>query len=77
MALQAHGTITLTNSQPTEIVLILEPWADEYLVREGASVLVNFDGPEDIRLQIVTQPGRIALYGWEGSVLTVQLDVSN
>jgi len=72
MASRSQGTITLTNTQPTEIVLTLEPWADEYLVGAGKSVVVQFDGPNDVSLEIVTQPGKILVYGWEGSVLTVR-----
>jgi hypothetical protein len=72
MASRARGTITLTNAQPTEIVLTLEPWADEHVVGAGKTILVQFDGPNDASLEIVTQPGKILIHGWEGSVLDVR-----
>ena len=72
MASRIQGTITVTNSQPSEIVLSLEPWADEHLIGAGKTVLLHFDGPDKVSLEIVTQPGKIVLSGWEGSVLTVR-----
>jgi hypothetical protein len=71
MASRTRGTITVTNDQPSEIVLTLEPWADEHLVSAGKTIQVQFDGPNDVSLEIVTQPGKIVLYGWEGSVLSI------
>ena len=72
MASRIQGTIIIRNSQPTEIVLTLEPWADEHLLGAGKTVQVRFDGPKDVSLEIDTQPGKIVLFGWEGSVLTLR-----
>jgi hypothetical protein len=71
MASRARGTITVTNAQPAEIVLTLEPWADEHSIGTGKTIVVHLDGPNEVSLQFIAQPGKIVLYGWEGSVLQV------
>jgi hypothetical protein len=68
MTTRVRGEIAFTNDQPSEVTLVLEPWADERKIAAGESMSITFDGPAEPRLEIVAEPGRIVLGGWEGSV---------
>lgn len=67
-----EGILAITNTQPTEVRLTLEPWADEHVMAPGKTVEVSYSGPSGGRMEIELKPGEVILYGWEGSVLSVR-----
>jgi hypothetical protein len=70
--MRAHqGVMRVTNFFEVDAVLVLEPWADEHPLAAGQSVDVAYSGPAGGMLEIEVRPGRIVLYGWEGSLLEI------
>jgi hypothetical protein len=69
MAARVSGIITVKNDQPAETVVTLEPGGDERRLLAAETIVVRFDGPEDIRVEIVTKPDGIVVFGWTGSVM--------
>jgi hypothetical protein len=65
-----NGVVAIRNAQPTEVRLVLEPWAEEQLVPAGTVMTILFDGPSGGRLEVEFKPGEIIVYGWEGSVIS-------
>jgi hypothetical protein len=55
------------NGQPGPVQLIVEPWAIELMVPADRLAKVEFEGPDDIVVEVLTEPGRLTVYGWEGS----------
>jgi len=68
-----RGTLAVKNSQDTDLKIVLEPWADEFLLSPGKTIEVTFSGPVDGRLEVESQTGAIIVWGWEGSVLSAQI----
>jgi hypothetical protein len=66
MASRVKGTINLTNEQPAEIILRLEPWANEQQIPSRKTVAVNLGGSSEVLLHIFAKPGVIEL--WTESV---------
>lgn len=63
MARKVEGTINLTNEQPSEISLRLEPWGDIHPIPSGKSVAVTLHGSAtEVDLHIFTKPGVIELW---------------
>jgi hypothetical protein len=61
----------IRNNSKTDLELHLEPWGEQYSMPIGATFKVEADGPEDDVLEIEYVEGRIIVYGWSGSVVTV------
>ncbi|MCO7568786.1 hypothetical protein NJH78_02265 [Pseudomonas chlororaphis] len=60
------------NGAEKAVLLIVEPWAEEYLIESGQSVEVvdqgnSFEGCVEVEYF----DGGIIVYGWEGSILSV------
>ncbi|AUX40250.1 uncharacterized protein SOCE26_016490 [Sorangium cellulosum] len=68
----AYGVIAVTNSNGSEVRLILEPWAEEVVLSPDESVDIAFSGPQGGRMEVEVKPGAVILYGWEGSILSIK-----
>jgi hypothetical protein len=53
------------------VTLCLEPWGDELSVPPKASYVIVAEGPGGAHLQVEYGEGRISVYGWSGSTLSV------
>jgi hypothetical protein len=61
-----------TNSTDHALLVIVEPWANQYRIRPMQQVVVVIDsGDVDDCLEIEHTPGGLILYGWTGSMITL------
>jgi hypothetical protein len=66
---------SLINGSPEEMLLILEPWAEEYQVPTGAVIeVVGEGGIVDGEFEVEYTSNGIIIYGWDGSVVHVKRD---
>lgn len=64
--------INCINGGGTVMLLIIEPWAEEYLVEPGKSVdVVGQGGNVDSGFEVEYFDKGMIVYGWEGSVVSV------
>jgi len=61
----------ITNSSKDDLELHLEPWGEKYNMTPGAVFKVQATGPDNDILEIESTKGKIVVYGWPGSVVTV------
>ena len=67
--------IRCINGSPEEMLLILEPWAEEYRVPKGVTIeVVGEGGVVDGDFEVEYTSGGIVIYGWEGSIVHVRQD---
>lgn len=68
-----HSKIRFTNRSMNEVLLVLEPWAEEYRMQPNASVeIVATTGAElDGYFEIEWNHRGMVVHGWGGCVLTV------
>lgn len=60
------------NGTKKTILLIVEPWAEEYLLEPGQSVdVIGKGGVAEGVFEVEYFDGGLIVYGWEGSVLSV------
>ena len=50
---------------------MVEPWAEEILLLPGQEIIVSFEGPAGGEIEVEDKPGLKVLYGWPGSVFSV------
>jgi len=65
---------TVRNQNPEEIIAIIEPWAEEFTVRPGSTLLVTISHESMGLLEIVTGPGWLTIWLWSGCRAKVCLD---
>jgi len=67
------SSLKFTNSSKKSIKVIVEPWADEYIIKEGWTAdIVSEDHFSDI-VEFEFDGDDIIIYGWSG-VITVLVD---
>jgi hypothetical protein len=54
------------------IVVRIEPWADEVMIRPGESLDLDFEGPPGKTIEVEAEPGAIVVYGWVGSTVEIR-----
>lgn len=65
------GLLAVTNSDSSTVRLVLEPWAEERILRPDSTIVIEYSGPRGGRLEIERTPGEIIVYGWEGAVMSI------
>jgi hypothetical protein len=50
---------------------MVEPWAEEILLSPGQEIIVSFEGPAGGEIEVEDKPGLKVLYGWLGSIFSV------
>jgi hypothetical protein len=64
--------INCVNGTSKAMLLIIEPWAEEYWLESGVSVdIVGCGGAVDGNFEVEYFDGGVIFYGWEGSVVSV------
>lgn len=61
------------NREQGSVQLTVEPWAIELMVPANRLARVEFEGPDAIVVEVRSEPGRLTVYGWEGSVIAEPL----
>jgi hypothetical protein len=60
------------NSSPSALLLVLEPWAEEYLLAPDASVeVVGRGGAAGSFFELEQLDDRLIIYAWPGSIASV------
>lgn len=61
-----------TNGQNQDLLLIVEPWAEQYMLEPGMTIeIVGIGGDPSDHFEISLQPDAIVVYGWAGSIVSV------
>lgn len=68
--------IAIRNEDSASIAVYIEPWAAEFGLPPGGSILIRFDSQNAGRPEVAYLPGGIAIYGFPGSMCHV-LDPAN
>jgi hypothetical protein len=58
-----------SNRQPGPVQLRVEPWAIELMVPANRLARVEFEGPDDVVVEVRSEPSSLTVYGWEGSII--------
>jgi hypothetical protein len=66
--------IIFSNNSTKNMRLIIEPWAEEFLLSPGIIVEIIAAGENTDCLEIDYVDRGVAIHGWSGSALTVMLD---
>jgi hypothetical protein len=64
--------IRYINGTDHNLLVIVEPWANQYRIRPTQQVVITIDGGDvDDCLEIEHTPAGLILYGWTGSMVTL------
>jgi hypothetical protein len=64
------GTLAVTNSEHSNVRVVLEPWADERTLAPASTIVISFIGPAGGQLEVERKPNEIVVYGWEGATMS-------
>jgi hypothetical protein len=64
-------SIKVMNDSPRPIRLVIEPWADEFIVEPAQELDVAFDGPQPGQVVAYYFQDGLQLYGFKGSSAVV------
>jgi hypothetical protein len=69
-------SLVLQNGTGAAIQLILEPWAEEWTIEVGQSLILVGEGPPDAAQFIVqmVDPTTVVVHGWSGCIVTLFRD---
>ncbi len=68
----AKSKISVINSTMKPLLLILEPWAEEFCIAPGAAVdVLGSGGSEEGFFEVESIENGMIVYGWEGSIVSV------
>ena len=63
--------IDFRNSSQLRVLLVLEPWADEYVVEPQDMLSVFAEGPEPGYLEVDYLESRILVHAWGGATIRI------
>jgi len=63
--------IDFRNSSQLRVSLVLEPWADEYVIEPRDRLSVLAEGPEPGCLEVEYLEGRILVHAWGGATIRI------
>src|SRR5215471_15155543 len=63
--------LRIKNSHVQPLRLHIEPWAEEVLILPNVLYQIVAEGPRGDHLELEFAEGKITIYGWPGSVLSV------
>jgi hypothetical protein len=64
--------IKVANEDSHDLVIWIEPWADDFTIAPKDELCIEFDGPEDGEIVVVHSRQGIQLYGFNGSMAYVK-----
>lgn len=74
-AIHVKRTIALRNRRGTELVVVLEPWANEYVVEPDQTLeVVEENGEPGNTLEIDVEASHLVFYARPGSILRAYRD---
>lgn len=74
-ATNMRRTIALRNRRETGLVVVLEPWANEYLIEPDQTLeVVEEDGEPGTTLEIDIEASHLVFYARPGSILRAYRD---
>jgi hypothetical protein len=68
------GRFVVRNVGDSDLLLRIEPWADEFDVPPTASRTIFFRGPNEAEVEIEVEPTTITIWGWTGSTLSAEAE---
>ena len=63
--------LSIQNSETEQLIVVVEPWAEEYEVSQGATIQLRFHGPYGGFPELEYSRNRLTVYGWPGSSFSV------
>jgi hypothetical protein len=73
-AMNTTQTITYGNGTATRLLIILEPWAEQYWIEPADRVDIKAHSSVPGQLEFEHTQAGLIIYGWEGSVVWVLRD---
>ena len=67
-----HQRVTLTNDGSTQKVLIVEPWATEYVLAPGETRIVELNGLDGGSCELIVQADGWVVCGWGGCTYVIR-----
>ena len=73
--MRASQTVTYTNGTQGRLLIVLEPWAEQYWVQPGEQVDIEArNGVPGHHLELEHTAEGLIVYGWEGCVVSILRD---
>ena len=69
-----EGTRDIANAEARPIEVYFEPWGMMHPLAPGASFRVSAASEVEGALEVVAEPGRVAVYAWPGCTIRVHRD---
>ena len=66
--------ISIRNTTPRNMVVHIEPWGVQNVVKSDESYEFDLQGPNDETLEIEYGEGEIKVYGWSDSTTTARTE---
>jgi hypothetical protein len=63
--------LSIRNSETDMLIVVVEPWAEEYQVSQGTTIQLRFRGPDEGFPELEHSRKRLTVYGWPGSTFSV------
>jgi hypothetical protein len=64
----------VSNSSPSKMVLIIEPWAVENTIEGNSSYEFFIEGPDEEMMEIEFSENQLIIYGWVGSTISARTE---
>ncbi len=71
---QRETCLSIRNLETDTLIVLVEPWAEEYEVSGGATIQLRFRGPDGGFPELEHSRSRLTVYGWPGSSFSVFRD---
>ncbi len=68
-------TLRVGNAQSGLLNCHIEPWAEEHAIAPDTTVDIKAHGPAGDILELVVAEDQLTVYGWTGSVVTLEVPV--
>ncbi len=71
---EQEARLSIQNSEADRLVVVVEPWAEEYDIPGGATIQLRFHGPSVGFPELEYADRKLTIYGWPGSSFSVFRD---
>jgi hypothetical protein len=66
--------VTFSNRGPSSVPLVVEPWAEEFVVPPGSSEQLSIHAPELGEVEIQRGEAISSVWVWQGCTVSIRLD---